>query len=324
MINKVVMESYPQVAILILNWNNYIDTRACLESLENLTYPNKEIILVDNGSDDGSLERLQEYSSRATIITSDENLGFAGGNNLGLSYVLDKGIPLILLLNNDTEVVQVDFLQQLTTELLSDERTCAVGPRIRRLDGNPDQVILPFPTLFTTIQTTLGLYDPNLDIRQKVESLKGCCVLVKSAAVKQIGLLDENYFLYVEETEWFFRMRKAGWKLIYLPIESVIHKVGSSAKMLPIQDVYIERRANVIYTLVKHGLMIQAAITAVFMVLLLFFRTVSGLLVSIFTKKDQYSLDILSVLCKAIKQKWQLARQGNQIDGNLEDKKETS
>jgi len=318
------MESYPQVAILILNWNNYIDTRACLESLENLTYPNKEIILVDNGSDDGSLERLQEYSSRATIITSDENLGFAGGNNLGLSYVLDKGIPLILLLNNDTEVVQVDFLQQLTTELLSDERTCAVGPRIRRLDGNPDQVILPFPTLFTTIQTTLGLYDPNLDIRQKVESLKGCCVLVKSAAVKQIGLLDENYFLYVEETEWFFRMRKAGWKLIYLPIESVIHKVGSSAKMLPIQDVYIERRANVIYTLVKHGLMIQAAITAVFMVLLLFFRTVSGLLVSIFTKKDQYSLDILSVLCKAIKQKWQLARQGNQIDGNLEDKKETS
>jgi len=323
-INKVVMESYPQVAILILNWNNYIDTRACLESLENLTYPNKEIILVDNGSDDGSLERLQEYSSRATIITSDENLGFAGGNNLGLSYVLDKGIPLILLLNNDTEVVQVDFLQQLTTELLSDERTCAVGPRIRRLDGNPDQVILPFPTLFTTIQTTLGLYDPNLDIRQKVESLKGCCVLVKSAAVKQIGLLDENYFLYVEETEWFFRMRKAGWKLIYLPIESVIHKVGSSAKMLPIQDVYIERRANVIYTLVKHGLMIQAAITAVFMVLLLFFRTVSGLLVSIFTKKDQYSLDILSVLCKAIKQKWQLARQGNQIDGNLEDKKETS
>jgi len=318
------MESYPQIAILILNWNNYLDTRACLDSLKKLSYPNKEIILVDNGSDDGSLERLQEYSSRATIIASDQNLGFAGGNNLGLTYVLDKGIPLILLLNNDTEVVQIDFLEQLTAEILSNERICAVGPRVRRLDGNPDQVILPFPDFFTTIQTTLGLYDPNLNKRQKVESLKGCCVLVKSAAVNQVGLLDENYFLYVEETEWFFRMRKAGWKLIYLPIESVIHKVGSSAKKLSIQDVYVERRANVIYTLVKHGLMIQAAVTAVFMILLLFFRTVSGLLISVFTKKEHYSLAMLSDLYIAIKQKWLLARNGSNSGGNTGYKKESS
>jgi GT2 family glycosyltransferase len=318
------MEAFPQIAILILNWNNYLDTSACLESLEKLTYPNKEIILVDNGSDDGSLERLREYSSRATIITSADNLGFAGGNNLGLSYVLNQGIPFTLLLNNDTEIAQVDFLEQLTTEILSDESICAVGPKIRRLDGNPDQVILPFPTLFTTIQTTLGLYDPNLNTRQIVDSLKGCCVLVRSSAVNQVGLLDDNYFLYVEETEWFFRMRKAGWKLIYLPIESVIHKVGSSAKMLPIQDVYIERRANVIYTLVKHGLTIQAAITSLFMILLLFFRTVTGVLVSIFTKQNHYSLGMLTEMGAAIKQKWQLARQVNQRDGNFVDKEETS
>ncbi len=299
----------PLVAILILNWNNYQDTKTCLESLESLTYRYLKVILVDNGSDDGSLELLREHFPHLTILTSESNLGFAGGNNIGLRYILEEDIPYVLLLNNDTEVIKPDFLEIILQVIESDDEICAVGPKVSCLDGTPDRVILPFPTLDVTLRTSLGLFKEHLDHRQVVDSLTGCCVLVRMEAVRRVGLLDENYFMYVEETEWFFRMRKAGCKIVYFPEESVLHKVGSSSRKLESRPMYIERRANVVYTLVKHRMPVQAAVTAVLMTFLLCLRTLAGYLVSSSSTRERYQFSAIPSLIAEISRKWQLARQ---------------
>ena len=93
------MNQYPRVAILVLNWNNYQDTKRCLESLYKLSYPDISIVLVDNGSSDNSGAKLAAEYPEAHTILSGENLGFAGGNNIGLRYVLERAIPYVLLLN---------------------------------------------------------------------------------------------------------------------------------------------------------------------------------------------------------------------------------
>lgn len=297
----------PQVAILVLNWNNYSDTHKCLQSLQELTYSNTRIILVDNGSDDGSREKLQAAYPGLTMLVSEQNLGFAGGNNIGLREILEEDIPYTLLLNNDTELSQPDFLESILNEIESDEDICAVGPKVLRPDGSPDQVILPYPFLGNTLLNTLGLYRQKLDRRQAVDSLIGCCVLVRMEAVRRVGLLDENYFMYVEETEWFYRMRKAGWQVIYLPVDSVIHKGGSSSRKLQSSRLYVERRANVIYTLVKHHQQIQAGITAILMVFLLGLRILWSGIMPGMIQKQRYSFSTLADLIRDIRKKWILA-----------------
>jgi GT2 family glycosyltransferase len=297
----------PTIAILILNWNNYSDTQKCLESLRSVTYPNIKIILVDNGSDDGSREQLQNAYSDLTMLKSATNLGFAGGNNIGLKKILEREIPYTLLLNNDTEVIQGDFLDRISGELYADRNLCAVGPKVICPDGTLDQVILPFPKLDFTLRNSLGLFQPDLESRQTVDSLIGCCVLVRNQAIRQVGLLDENYFMYAEETEWFYRMRKAGWKILYNPVDSVIHKGGSSSRKLSSRKLYIERRANVIYTLVKHNFKLQAAATAILMALLLAIRILVGLVRHPETPGNNYSTSMLAELISAFSSKWKLA-----------------
>ena len=299
--------NYPEIAILILNWNNYPDTRICLESLEKLSYPAFKIILVDNGSSDGSREKLREEFPELTLLESDRNLGFAGGNNIGLRYILEVGIPYTLLLNNDTEVIQPDFLEQILRVMDGDREVCAVGPKVVRENGEPDQVILPFPSLDMTLRNSLGLYRQRLEQKQTVDSLIGCCVLVRNQAVRQVGLLDENYFMYVEETEWFYRMRKQGWSVLYYPVESVIHKGGSSAKKLEDSQVYVERRSNVIYTLVKHGYLLQAGATGLFMLLMLVFRVVTDYFRPNL-RRERYTGSIFSAFISAVSRKVKLAR----------------
>ena len=110
------MQNYPSIAIVILNWNNYPDTKKCLDSLSKLTYQNTTIILVDNGSQDDSNRLLKEEYPDITILELPKNLGFAGGTNFGIKYALKNSFKHILLLNNDTEVLAEDFLTILVED----------------------------------------------------------------------------------------------------------------------------------------------------------------------------------------------------------------
>jgi len=300
------MKENAQVLILIVNWNNYSDTKECLESLVQLTNENYQVMLVDNGSVDDSSKLLSEEYPEIQLVELQENLGFAGGNNVGLEYALKEEFPYILLLNNDTMIKDGKFLSTLVQVLEEEHNVGAVGPAVVESDGNIQLSILPYPNLGNTIINSLGLYNPNHKKRQYVDSIAGCCVLLRREAIEQAGLLDENYFMYGEETEWFFRMRKKGWKILYHPVKSIIHKGASSSKKIDNQKIYIECRANVIYTLVKVNQKLEAILTAVLMILLLGIRIIGSAL--FYRKNPGYPISIIYDLIKAFRQKWNLAQ----------------
>jgi GT2 family glycosyltransferase len=304
------MKETSRVLILIVNWNNYSDTKECLDSLAQLTSDNYQVMLVDNGSIDNSSQLLEEEFPEIQFVNLQENLGFAGGNNVGLEYALKEEFPFTLLLNNDTIVQDGDFLAKLVQVLEEEPSVGAVGPTVEQTDGITQLSILPYPNIGNSIINSLGLYHPNHKKRQFVDSIAGCCVLVRREAIEQAGLLDENYFMYGEETEWFFRIRKKGWKILFLPVDSILHKEGTSSKKIDDKEIYIERRANVIYTLVKGKQESQAVIMAAIMVLLLgirvFFSAITGR-----ENKNPYRSSMIVKLNKVFRQKWKMAKDLN-------------
>ncbi len=302
------MMSSPEVAILILNWNNYHDTKRCLDSLAKLSYSAYSIVLIDNGSTDKSGLQIKKEYQDIHHIKIEQNQGFAGGNNVGIGYILERGIPYILLLNNDTEVIQPDFLTKLIHEMNEVEHLGAIGPRVHKMDGSDQDTILPYPTLGVTVKSTLGLYKNDLDQKQFADSVSGCCVLVRSDVIADVGYLDENIFFYGEETEWFYRMRKKGWKIGFLPVLSIIHKGAASSKNIEDSTIYIERRSNVIYTLVKHNQTLRAVLMYFLMNLLLVYRILVTYLFPANRFGKQYSLVMISDFYQAVSKKWEYAK----------------
>ncbi len=219
--------SEPRVSIVILNWNSYQVTLDCLLSLRKMDYRNFEVVLVDNGSIDGSPVKLLENVPEIRLIRNPTNLGFAGGCNVGIRDALRRGTDYVLLLNNDT-IVAPDCLSQLVRVAESDEKVGALSPKILFFD-HPDRLNYAggehrrwrlFPKVFGLRQLDDGSYDK---IRE-VSFLTGCAFLIKAKAVRQIGVLEEVYFHFYEDIEWSLRVLKAGYKDMYVPSAVVWHK----------------------------------------------------------------------------------------------------
>ena len=219
--------SEPRVSIVILNWNSYQVTLDCLLSLRKMDYRNFEVVLVDNGSVDGSPEKLQETVPEIRLIRNPANLGFAGGCNVGIRDALRRGTDYVLLLNNDT-IVAPDFLTQLVHVTESDEKIGAVSPKILFFD-HPDRLNYAggehrrwrlFPKVFGLRHLDDGRYDRL----REVSFLTGCAFLIKAEVVRKIGALEEVYFHFYEDIEWAFAVLKAGYKAVYVPSAVIWHK----------------------------------------------------------------------------------------------------
>lgn len=217
----------PRVSIIILNWNSYEVTLDCLLSLRKIDYPNFEIVLVDNGSVDGSAEKLLANAPEIRLIRNATNLGFAGGCNVGIRDALHRGTDYVLLLNNDT-IVAPDFLSQMVSFTESDEKIGAVSPKVLFFD-HPDRLNYAggeqrpwrlFPKVFGLRQLDDGRYDK---IRE-VSLLTGCAFLIKAEVVSKIGVMEEIYFHFYEDIEWSLRVLKAGYKTFYVPAAKIWHK----------------------------------------------------------------------------------------------------
>lgn len=239
--------SSPKVSIIILNWNGWKDTIDCLESLEKINYPNCEIIVVDNGSTDGSLERIKNHESRIKfkIVENKENLGFSGGNNVGIKYAMESRADYVLLLNNDT-LVEPDFLSELVKIGESDKKIGLVGPKIYFYP--PDK---PARAWFCggkinwlkTRGSHLKCGSPEESESPKISDyLTGCCLLIKREVIEKIGGLGEEYFLYYEDTDYCLRARKLGWQCVYAPNAVIWHKVSQSSKEFSPSYIYYHTR----------------------------------------------------------------------------------
>ncbi|MEN6520996.1 MAG: glycosyltransferase family 2 protein [Armatimonadota bacterium] len=219
----------PKVAIIVLSWNGKDDTFECLKSLGEVVYPNFWTILVDNGSTDGTAEAVRSAFSDVEVIETGQNLGFAGGNNIGIRRSLDSGADAVLLLNNDT-VVAPEFLSPLVKVLYRSDDIAAVNPLIYYYD-QPDVIW----SAGGEIDRRTGIaYQRYLDIKDvgqfrgetAVDYGVGAALLICREAIEKVGLLDPDYFLYYEESDWCFRARDAGYKTIFTPESKIWHKVS--------------------------------------------------------------------------------------------------
>lgn len=247
----------PKVAIILLNWNRFDDTAECAESIQQITYGNFELIIVDNGSSDNSLERLRTcYSHASSILETGCNLGFVGGNNFGIEYALDIGAEYILLLNNDTTVSK-DFLMPLVDTVESDPTIGIVGPKIYYYD-RPREIWFAGSTFRTFFGQSIHLGhgrldDGTFDFVTDTAFITGCAMMIKASVVREVGLLDFDYYHSCEDLDFCFRARAAGYRIIYVPQAKIWHKVAQSSGGLesPFSLYYQTRNRLIIMS--KHG-----------------------------------------------------------------------
>ena len=223
----------PKIAIIIINWNTYQLTFNCLKSLEECSYKNKKVFFVDNGSTDGSGDKIALEFSEINYIKNEKNEGFTGANNKALKVILKQNFDYVLLLNNDTEV-NPNFLSLLVARMESDKNLAATQPLI--LDLPHKKTIWnaggSFNTFFGLSKTRLKgvTYKPKLKIQTFTNWISGCCILVKIQAIKEVGLLDNHFFAYFEDVDWSIRMKNQGYKLGVVPKSIIYHHSSGSTK----------------------------------------------------------------------------------------------
>jgi GT2 family glycosyltransferase len=225
--------SEASVAIVLVNWNGLEFTLSCLASLKKVDYPKFKVILVDNGSENHEGMKIQKAFPEIHLIQSQKNLGFAGGNNLGIRFALEQEFSHVLLLNNDTEVTP-DFLGEMIRQLSENPRLGVIQPLILFLH---DKKILWsaggkfVPWLGRAI--TLGNQKPMAHYptrRNELDWATGCCFLITREALLKSGLLNESYFTYFEDVEWSLRIKKSGFGIGLADKARIYHVAGASSK----------------------------------------------------------------------------------------------
>lgn len=228
--------TYPKVSIIILNWNGLEDTIACLESLKKITYPNYEVVVVDNGSKGNDSQVLREnFGDYIHLIQNDRNYGYTGGNNIGIKHTLAHSQPDYLLILNNDVVVAPDFLNHLVEAIDADASIGIAGPKVYYYD---------FPNYIWSAGAKINMRwgqvacigmkqrdNGQYDKQQEVDYVAGCCLLIKNAIIPKVGLFDESYFCYWDETDYCVRARKAGYKVVYIPEAKIWHKSPLKVKV---------------------------------------------------------------------------------------------
>lgn len=223
----------PEIAIVIINWNTYQLTFDCLKSMEKCTYIDKTIFFVDNGSHDGSGDKIALEFPKINYIKNATNRGFTGANNIALKEILKQKFNYVLLLNNDTEV-KPNFLNHLLDSIELDKTLAAVQPLILNYENRNTiwNAGGSFNTFFGLSKTRNkgAIYTPKLKIDTFTEWISGCCILVKTDVIKEIGLLDDRFFAYFEDVDWSIRMKNKGYKLGVVPKSVIFHHTSGSTK----------------------------------------------------------------------------------------------
>jgi len=249
----------PKASVIILNWNNHQDTAACLNSLLEVSDVDFEVVLVDNGSTDGSAHKLarwaqshevplSEYSDpneqplkeisqgrksgmqHIILFSLSTNLGFCAGNNLGIRQAKINGIPYAVILNNDT-IIEPNFLSTLIDYAEADPSIGLLGCQIRYADAR--NTVWWAGGTFSFWLTGKRLYDGQLSSRlpdkpYPTEWVSGCMTLIPLPVFSRLGGYDERFFIWCDEWDLSLRVSRAGYKMMVVPSSVIYHKIGKS------------------------------------------------------------------------------------------------
>lgn len=251
----------PDLSVIIVNWNTRHRLTECLRSLaDDLTSLVRETIVVDNASSDGSAEAVRRDFGWARIIQNDANAGFAAASNQGMAAARGR---YLLLLNSDT-VVRPGAVDRAVRYMDADPGAGLAGAKLLNLDGTFQGSYACFPTLSSELlnATTLGVRwispyypspRPNERAPLDVDWVRGPFMLVRRAAWAAVGGLDPAYGLYSEDTDWCYRMRRHGWRVVYLPAVEILHVHGASTRQRPIESVAQLYQSKIRFFAVHHG-----------------------------------------------------------------------
>lgn len=223
--------NHPKVSIIILNWNGLEDTAECLESLKKVTYPNYEVIVVDNASQGDDVRILrEEFGDYIHVIVNDRNYGFAEGSNVGIRYALDSNADYVLLLNNDT-VVHPDFLSELVKDALVDKSIGIVGPTMYYYD-QPEKACTSAYFVDYWAGNLFARRRGQLDTEQvedtvEVDCVSGFCILISQDVLLSAGLLDPRFFFGYDDVDICIRAAKRGFRVLLVPRSKVWHKIST-------------------------------------------------------------------------------------------------
>jgi GT2 family glycosyltransferase len=215
--------------VVILNWNGKNDTLACLTSLQNIESPAFDTIIVDNGSTDDSVVEIAKRFPQVSLIETGKNLGYAGGNNIGIEHALKHGADLVLLLNNDT-IVDKHFIQALLTSSQNHPNVAIFGAYPIQM-ANPEKID-HLGGRWNTATATFDLVGlgalRGFKTEQPLDYVCGCSILIRKQVFEKIGLLEPTFFLFWEEADFCMRAKKAGFEIEVCYEAIVLHKVSAS------------------------------------------------------------------------------------------------
>jgi GT2 family glycosyltransferase len=242
-----------EVSIIIVSWNTVGLLRNCLNSI----YDNyngsggMQVVVVDNGSSDGSAEMVGLEFPRTSLIRNDHNLGFAKASNQGIRASNSR---YILLLNSDT-IVKKNTIERLVQFMREEPDAGVCGARLLLPTGQTQPYLFGSdPTIPYLLKRAFyrffmhrPMHDWNTENPQEVDWASGACLIVRQDAIDTAGLLDENFFMYFEDSDWCLRMRRQGWKVYYNPRAGVVHFGGQSLLKNPKAKVSYYRSLSYFY-----------------------------------------------------------------------------
>lgn len=276
----------PDLSLIIVSWNVVDLLRSCLRSILDGDGLTLQIIVVDSASADESVEMVRQEFPQVECIACTANVGFPRGNNIGLELATGR---YVMLLNPDTEVIG-DALEQLVKYMDEHPEVGVVGPQLLNSDGSVQSSRRRFPSLATGMFESTWLQDlapANMmadyyvldvadDQTAAVDWVVGAALLTRLDIVREIGGLDEAYFMYSEELDWCRRIKQAGWEVVYFPAAQIIHHYGKSSEQASTQRHINFNRAKLRYYRKYHGRWAAAWLRLVLLLNYLFQILVEG------------------------------------------------
>ena len=252
-----------KVSIIILTWNGIKHISNCLKSIQKSTYPNYEIIVVDNGSKDGTPDLIRNNFPNVKLILNKKNFGFTGGNNIGIKKAIGD---IIFLLNDDTKI-HPNLIEVLVKELESSSRIGIVGPKIYFMD-EPNKIWFAGGKIdwakSDSFHLGRDLTDKKLGndskkevlvytygLTEEVDFITGCALMIKKEVIDKIGLLDNKFFAFYEDADWCQKAKKAGYQVVYIPFGGVWHIKSATASRIFLDDLKSQIKGERIITKIK-------------------------------------------------------------------------